>query len=176
VRRDGKIAVVERVRGALGANDSFVFMRSNGMTVGESTRLRFALAGGGARLMCVKNSLACVAFKQAGGAFDEVAGKALGLVLMAYSSDLISLSKAVCTFANDKKNVGLAEVVMGLFGGKVVDRAGVERMATMPSADEMRASIVHYIGHGPARLVSSLQQNPLRLVRVLRSYVDQVQS
>lgn len=174
--KENKVAFVERVSQVFKNNDSFVLLRASGIDTGKMTRLRFALNASGAKLLVVKNSLAHVALRNMDSAMSDSLSPYLShAVAMAYSNDVVSLSKAMCDFARDKKKGG-ADIIGGFFQGNALDRLGVERMSTMPSLDQMRAMVVAILGSRPRELISSLQYHPMLLIRVLELRRQQLDS
>ena len=88
------------------------------------------------------------------------------------SSDPVSAAKTLVSFAktNDKLTI-----IGGSLDGKVLDKAGVEALATLPSLDELRAKIIGMLT-APATKVARVTQAPAsQLARVIQARADQLQ-
>ncbi len=122
-----------------------------GLTVAEMTdfRLRMKNAGGGVRV--AKNKLAKIALK---GTPGEGMGNLLkGMTVLAYSEDPVAAAKAVEAFTKDNKKL---VVLGGAMGATPLDEAGVKAVASMPSREELIASIVACIGAPGSQLVAAI--------------------
>lgn len=171
MRRVDKVAFVERLSSVFTCSTSFVLVRCSGVSAARFTQLRFALYKENARILVTKNRLTRVALRDI-GKFSAMVQTMSGPMFVAHSDDVASLSKVVCAFVNDKHVAG-AKLICGMFGDRLLSAAEVARMATLPPIDEMRGSIVSLIGYAPRELAFSLQQNSMRLVSVLNSYLTE---
>ena len=95
-----------------------------------------------------------------------------GPTAMGTSSDPVAAAKVLVKFA--KENDKLA-IVGGSLDGKMLDKAGVEALATLPSLDELRAKLVGLM-NAPATKLARLSQAPAaKLARVIKARADQLQ-
>jgi large subunit ribosomal protein L10 len=144
-----------------------VVTRNLGMTVAQSTRLRNQMRDAGATYKVSKNKLARIALD--GTDYLSIGDMLTGPVGLATSTDPVAAAKVAVDFAksNDK-----FEIVGGAMGTTLLDPAGVQALATMPSLDELRAKIVGLI-QAPAQKLASLTQAPAaQLARVFQAYAD----
>ena len=122
-----------------------------GLTVAEMTdfRLRLKQAGGGVRV--AKNKLAKIALK--GTPAERMGDLLKGMTVLAYSQDPVAAAKAVEAFTKDNKKI---VVLGGAMGATPLDEAGVKAVASMPSREEIIASVVACIGAPGSQLASAI--------------------
>lgn len=122
-----------------------------GMSVAEMTdfRLRLKQAGGGVRV--AKNKLAKIALK--GTPAERMGDLLKGMTVIAYSADPVAAAKAVDDFTKSSKKL---VVLGGAMGDTPLDEAGVKAVASMPSREELIASVVACIGSPASQLVSAI--------------------
>jgi len=144
-----------------------VVTRNLGLTVAQSTALRAKMRDAGASFQVAKNRLAKLALKDTDyvGLEDFLTGPT-GL---AWSQDPVAAAKAVVDFAktNDK-----LEIVGGSMGATVLDEAGVRALATMPSLDELRATIVGLVNAPATKIARVVNEPAAKLARVFAAYGD----
>lgn len=136
-----------------------------GLSVAEITDLRVSVRKAGAGFKVTKNLLAKRAV--AGTAYEKVAHLFKGPTAVAYSSDPVSAAKALSEFA--KRNEKLV-LVGGAFGNTVLDKAGIQQLATLPSLDELRAKIIAMLQTPATRIAGVLQAPAGQLARVFGAY------
>lgn len=144
-----------------------VVTRNLGLTVAQSTELRIKMREAGATYKVSKNKLAKIALKDTD--YAGISDLLTGPVGLATSTDPVAAAKVVSDFAksNDK-----LEIVGGGMGATVLDVAGVNALASLPSLDELRAKIVGLI-QAPATKLAQLTNAPAsKLARVFAAYGD----
>ncbi|MGN6621735.1 MAG: 50S ribosomal protein L10 [Sphingomonas sp.] len=142
-----------------------VVTRNLGLTVAQSSDLRQKMREAGASYKVSKNKLAKIALKDTD--YAGISDLLTGPVGLATSSDPVAAAKVVAAFAktNDK-----LEIVGGAMGATVLDVAGVNALATLPSLDELRAKIVGLV-QAPATKLAQIAQAPAgQLARVFGAY------
>jgi large subunit ribosomal protein L10 len=144
-----------------------VVTRNLGLTVAQSTELRIKMREAGATYKVSKNKLAKIALKDTD--YAGISDLLTGPVGLATSTDPVAAAKVVSDFAktNDK-----LEIVGGGMGTTVLDQAGVNALASLPSLDELRAKIVGLV-QAPATKLAQLTNAPAsKLARVFAAYGD----
>lgn len=144
-----------------------VVTRNLGLTVAQSTELRIKMREAGATYKVSKNKLAKIALKDTD--YSGLSDLLTGPVGLATSTDPVAAAKVVSDFAktNDK-----LEIVGGGMGATVLDLAGVNALASLPSLDELRAKIVGLV-QAPATKLAQLTNAPAsKLARVFAAYGD----
>lgn len=144
-----------------------VVTRNLGMTVAQSTQLRTKMREAGAAYKVSKNKLAKIALE--GTDYAGISDLLTGPIGLATSADPVAAAKAAADFAktNDK-----FEIVGGAMGTQVLDAAGVQALATLPSLDELRAKIVGLIVAPATKLATITQAPAAQIARVLSAYAE----
>tara|TARA_R110002072_G_scaffold294581_1_gene464795 strand:- start:693 stop:1208 length:516 start_codon:yes stop_codon:yes gene_type:complete len=146
-----------------------VITHYSGLTVAELSALRGALREEGATFKVTKNSLAKLAIK--GTQFEGLDGMFTGPTGVASSQDPVAAAKVAHKFAKDNKKL---VIVGGALGSMVLDAAGVEAIAKLPSLDELRSKIIGLL-QAPATKVAGILQAPARnMVGVTKAYGEKV--
>ena len=133
----GKQAALAELETVFENSGAVVVTHYTGLSVAELTKLRTTLREQGGRLKVVKNRIAKIALKGKGG--DAAQDLFSGQVAIAYAEDPTVPAKATAEFAKDNEKLKL---IGGVMGAEVMDGAGVEALAKMPSREEMIATIV----------------------------------
>ena len=142
-----------------------VVTRNLGLSVGQSTDLRAKMRDVGASYKVAKNRLAKLALKDTD--YAGIEEFLTGPTALAYSVDPVAAAKAAVDFAktNDK-----LEIVGGAMGAQVLDAEGIKALASMPSLDELRGTIVGLV-NAPATKIAQLATAPAaKLARVFGAY------
>lgn len=142
-----------------------VVTRQSGLTVQEVTDLRRKIRAAGASYKVAKNRLTLRALE--GTPFKALGSLFTGPTAIAYSKDPVAAAKVVSTFAksNDKLTI-----VGGALGENVLDVAGVEALASLPSLDALRSQIIGLL-QAPATKVAVILQTPAgQVARVFGAY------
>jgi large subunit ribosomal protein L10 len=170
VNRQEKAELIETLQTTLNASTTVVVTHQVGMTVAESSDLRAKMREAGAGFKVTKNRIAKLALK--GTRYEELEGMFTGPTAIGTSDDPVAAAKALVDFAkaNDKLTV-----IGGSMDGKILDKAGVEALAKMPSLDELRGRLVGLI-QAPAAKIARVTQAPAgKVARVIKARADQLQ-
>lgn len=131
-----KQAVVAEVSAQVAQAQTIVLAEYRGIEVGDITRLRANARQSGVYLRVLKNTLARRAVQ--GTPFEGLAEQMVGPLLYGISADAVAAAKVVHEFArtNDK-----LVIKAGAYNGKVMDVAGVNALATVPSKEVLLAQL-----------------------------------
>ncbi len=131
-----KQAVVAEVSAQVVQAQTIVLAEYRGIEVGDITRLRANARQSGVYLRVLKNTLARRAVQ--GTPFEGLAEQMVGPLLYGISADAVAAAKVVHDFArtNDK-----LVIKAGAYNGKVMDVAGVNALATVPSKEVLLAQL-----------------------------------
>lgn len=163
--RNEKTEVVSALHESLKEMGVVVVTRNLGMSVAQSTQLRQKMREVGASYKVTKNRLAKIAIVDTDyAALDELL---VGPVGLATSSDPVAAAKAAIDFAktNDK-----LEIVGGAMGTTLLDAAGIKALASMPSLDQMRATLIGLIQAPATKLAVVTKEPAAQLARVFNAY------
>jgi large subunit ribosomal protein L10 len=129
-----------------------------GLTVAQITDLRRALRPAGAEVKVVKNTLAVMAAKAAGR--ENMAEIVQGPTALAFGfDDPIAPVKALTEHLRARRLT--IDIHGGWLEGKVLSRAEVESLATMPSKEQMIADVVGKL-QSPLYNFAGLLQSTIR--------------
>ena len=157
-------AIVELNRTFKNAN-LVVITRQSGLTVQEVTDLRRKIRAAGASYKVAKNRLTLRALE--GTPFKALGPMFTGPTAIAYSKDPVAAAKVVSIFAKENEKLS---IVGGALGENTLDVAGVQALATLPSLDALRATIIGLL-QAPATKVAGVLQAPAgQVARVLGAY------
>ncbi|WP_288417332.1 50S ribosomal protein L10 [uncultured Novosphingobium sp.] len=144
-----------------------VITRNLGMSVAQSTALRLKIRDAGATYKVAKNKLAQLAIKNTDYAGIDTMFS--GPTAIATSVDPVAAAKAVVDFA---KTTDKIEIVGGSMGTHVLNADGIKALASMPSLDEMRGTLIGLI-QAPATKIAQLTVAPAsKLARVFNAYAE----
>jgi large subunit ribosomal protein L10 len=161
--RPDKIEAVKKITADLKAADVYYFLDYRGLTFAEASELRARLVKVDASLKVVKNTLAKIAAADAGveGLNDLLQGP----TAIAYChGDPVRAAKTIQDFIKEKKK---AAVRGGKLERSLLTASDVERLAALPSREQLLAQLVGLIASPLTGLVNVLS-GPIRgLVVVL---------
>jgi large subunit ribosomal protein L10 len=138
-----------------------------GLTVADMQKLRTQMKQVGASVKVAKNRLAKIALEGTDAA--TISGLLKGPTLLAYSTDPVSAPKVAVDFAkaNDK-----LVILGGAMGVTSLDANGIKALATMPSLDELRGTLIGLV-QAPATKIAQLSTAPAaKLARVFGAYAN----
>jgi large subunit ribosomal protein L10 len=134
---EDKKAVVAEVSGELADAQTVAVAEYRGIEVGDLTALRKKAREAGVYLHVLKNTL--VRRAVVGTPFEELSGQLTGPLIYGISRDPVAAAKVLNDFAktNDK-----LVIKVGAYGGKVLDKAGVQALASIPGREELLARLL----------------------------------
>ena len=161
--RAEKAESIETLKGVFADAGAVVVTHYMGLTVAEMTDLRGRLRKEGAKLKVVKNRLAQ---KAMAGASEGAHALFKGPVAIAYAPDPVSAAKIATDYAKENDKFSIVGAIMG---ESVLDKDGVKALATLPSLDQLRATLIGLI-QAPATKIAAVVQAPAaQLARVLNA-------
>ena len=131
-----KQAVVSEVSAQVAKAQTIVVAEYRGIKVSDITGLRANARKSGVYFHVLKNTLARRAVQ--GTQFEPLADKMAGPLVYGISADAVAAARVVYDFAktNDK-----LVIKAGAFNGKVLDAAGVNALATVPTKEVLLAQL-----------------------------------
>ena len=142
-----------------------VVTRNLGLSVKQSTDLRAKMREAGGTYKVAKNRLAKLALKDT--QYEGLEEHLTGPTALAWSTDPVAAAKAAVDFAktNDK-----LEIVGGAMGSTQLNAEGVKALATMPSLDQLRGTIVGLINAPATKIARVVNEPAAKLARVFGAY------
>lgn len=170
MNRNEKAELIETLQSTLSEAAAVVVTHQTGLTVAESSDLRGRMREAGAGFKVTKNRLTKIALQ--GTKYEDISDLFTGPTAMGTSADPVAAAKVLVSFAKENDKL---TVIGGSLDGKVLDKAGVEALAKLPSLDELRAKLVGLL-NAPATQVARVTQAPAaKLARVIQARADQLQ-
>lgn len=137
----------------------------NKLTVAKDQELREQLRQAGAEYKVVKNTLARRAAK--GTPFEQAEEHFKGVTAVAFvKDDGIGLSKTLSKFLKDNKEVFSFKA--GVVEGRVIDLAGIETLATLPSKEDLMSKLLFLLQAPAQRLATVINAVPRNLAVVVK--------
>lgn len=132
-----KKAVVAEVSAEVAKAQTLVVAEYRGIEVGDLTGLRKKARESGVYLRVLKNTL--VRRAVADTSFAALAEQMSGPLIYSFSADPVAAAKVLHDFAKSNDKLVLKA---GCYGGKVLDKAGVQALASIPSREELLAKLL----------------------------------
>ncbi len=156
MNREEKADLLSELNGLFSNADIVVVSHYKGLTVQEVSDLRNRIRKAGAGFRVTKNRITRLALK--GTKFEGIADLFKGPTAIAFANDPVSACKACVEFAKENEKL---IVVGGAMGTGVLSIEEINRLATIPSMDELRAKII-----------GLLQAPGAQLARVTKAYSE----
>lgn len=157
--------IAEKMKNAQGA----VVVDYRGLNVAEVTELRSKAREQGVEYKVYKNAMMRFAAQESG--LEGLLPSLTGPNAIAFcESDAVATAKLMADFAKDHDKL---EIKAGVVEGKVIDAAGVDQLAKMPSRDELVAMTLRGLNAPIAGLVNVLNGTIKGLVVALGQIADQ---
>jgi len=167
VDRAQKEAVVAELGQIFSDSGVVVVAHYTGLTVAEMQDFRGRMRDAGGSVRVAKNRLAKIALE--GTPCEGMKDLLTGMTVLAYSEDPVAAAKVADGFA--KENDKLV-ILGGAMDGNVLDTAGVKTVASMPSREELIASIVSCIG-APASNIAGAIGAPASNIASILSTIEE---
>jgi large subunit ribosomal protein L10 len=166
-----KQAVVTEVAAVAKTAQSAVAAQYRGLSVAEMTKFRVSARQAGVYVRVVKNTLARRAIE--GTSFECMKGSLKGPLVLAFSQeDPGAAARVVKGFA--KEHDKLVTVALSI-GGELYPGSDLDRLASLPTLTEARASLVRVFAAPMTQLVRTLAEPAAMLARTLQARSEQAQ-
>ncbi len=158
-KRSEKHRDVEQLKTELATVSTVILTTFQGITVEEDTKLRRAVQAAGGRYRVVKNTLAERA--GAGTPAEPLLKNLTGTNSIAYTSaDPVALAKALTKVTKD---VPAFQFKAGVVEGRVLSIEEIQRLAQLPSKEELFSKIMFLLQAPAQRLAMALVAIPRNL-------------
>lgn len=157
-----KQADIENLKSTMESSEIVIVSQNKGMTVAQVTELRRSLRAQGAAYKVSKNTIVKIATK--GTKYESVNDLMVGpTALSTTTGEPLVVAKTIYDFA--KKLDGKLVIIGGAFGDMKLDAAAVEKLAKLPTLDQIRGT-----------LVGLIQAPAAQLARLAQAYADKPQA
>jgi large subunit ribosomal protein L10 len=152
-----KAAVVADMKEKLTSAQGAVLVGFTGLTVADVTKLRRKFLAAGVEYKVIKNTLTRIAANECG--LEGLGEHLEGPTALAYSTeDAVAPAKVLKAFIKETKTEAL-EIKAGIVDGQIIDVAGVNALADLPSREELLAKLVGSMQAPISGLVNVLHGN-----------------
>ena len=156
MNRDEKAQLLEDLKQLFNNSECIVVSLYKGWTREEIAKLRYNIRKAGAGFRVTKNRITRLALKDT--KFADVADLFKGPTAVAFAPDPISACKACVEFAKGNEKL---VIVGGALGTGALSVSEIQKLASIPSMDELRAKII-----------GLLQAPGAQLARVTKAYSE----
>ena len=132
-----------------------------GLTMTQLDELRSKMREHGIVFKITKNRITKLALEKTSR--KDLSKLFSGPTAVAMSNDAITSAKILTNFSKENQNL---KILGGIMGKDLLDVAGVQNIATLPSLDEARAKIVGIL-RSPAQKIASILLAPASNIAIL---------
>ena len=142
-------------------SEAVIVAHYQGLTVKQLDDLRKQMRKHGIIFKVTKNRITKLAIEKT--KCKELSNLFTGPTAVALSEDAITSAKILTKFSKDHDNL---KILGGIMGNDILDVAGVQNVASLPSLDEARAKIVGIL-RSPAQKIASILLAPAQKIAIL---------
>ena len=161
MNKEKKQTYIKNMTSELDKSDAVIVTHYQGLTVKQLDELRNRMREHGIQFKITKNRITKLALEKT--RCKELSKLFTGPTAIALSSDAITSAKILTNFSKENSNL---KILGGIMGNDVLDVAGVQNVATLPTLDEARAKIVGIL-RSPAQKIASILLAPASKIAIL---------
>ena len=143
------------------SSEAVIVAHYQGLTVKQLDELRSKMREHGIIFKITKNRITKLALEKT--RWKDLSNLFTGPTAVALSKDAITSAKILMNFSKENKNL---KILGGIMGNDILDVAGVQNVATLPTLDEARAKIVGIL-RSPAQKIASILLAPGSKIAIL---------
>jgi len=132
-------------------NKSVLVTHYQGLTMTQLDELRSQMREHGIQFKITKNRITKLAIEKT--KCKDLSNLFKGATAVAFSDDAIISARILSKFSKENQNLKL---LGGIMGEELLDQAGVQNVANLPTLDEARAKIVGILATPASKLISIL--------------------
>ena len=159
--KEKKQVYISEMSSQLDKAEAVIVAHYQGLTVKQLDELRKKMREHGIQFKITKNRITKLALEKT--RCKELSKLFTGPTAVALSSDAITSAKILTNFSKENSNL---KILGGIMGEDILDVAGVQNVATLPSLDEARAKIVGIL-RSPAQKIASILLAPASKIAIL---------
>ena len=142
-------------------SEAVIVTHYQGLTVKQLDDLRAKMREHGIIFKITKNRITKLALEKT--RCKDLSDLFSGPTAVALSKDAITSAKILTNFSKENKSL---KILGGIMGNDILDVAGVQNVATLPTLDEARAKIVGIL-RSPAQKIASILLAPASKIAIL---------
>ena len=171
VDRAQKEKVVDELGQIFESSGVVVVAHYAGLTVAEMQALRARAREADCGVRVAKNRLAKIALE--GKPCASVADFLTGMTVLTYSEDPVAAAKVAEEFAKENSKF---DILGGAMGDNGLDRAGVKAVSSMPSREELIASIAGCIGAPASNISGAIGASASNIASILSTLEEKAEA
>ena len=141
--------------------EAVIVTHYQGLTVNQLDELRKKMREHGIKFKITNNRITKLALEKT--RCNEISNLFTGPTAVALSEDAITSAKILTKFSKENENL---KILGGIMGADVLDVAGVQNVASLPTLEESRAKIVGILS-SPAQKIASILLAPASKIAIL---------
>ena len=161
MHKDKKKSYIEEMKSFFSKTSSVFVTHYQGLTVKQIDELRAEMRKHGVLFKITKNRITKLALEKT--KCKNLSNLFTGPTAVALSEDAITSAKILTKFSKENENL---KILGGIMGSDILDLAGVQNVATLPTLDEARAKIVGIL-RSPAQKIASILLAPASKIAIL---------
>ena len=159
--KEKKQIYIDQMKTQFDQSDAVIVAHYQGLTVMQLDELRAKMREHGIQFKITKNRITKIALENT--KCKELTELFKGPTAVALSKDAITSAKILTNFSKDNKNL---KILGGIMGKDILDVAGVQNVATLPTLDDARAKIIGIL-RSPAQKLASILLAPGSKIAIL---------
>jgi large subunit ribosomal protein L10 len=132
-------------------NEAILVTHYQGLTMSQLDGLRAEMRDHGIKFQITKNRITKLALEKT--KCKDLSNLFVGPTAVAFSNDAIMSARILSKFAKTNENLKL---LGGIMGSDVLDQAGLQNVANLPTLNEARSNIVGILAASASKFVSIL--------------------
>ena len=161
MNKDQKKQYIEEMTAQFDKSEAVIVTHYQGLTVSQLDDLRKRMREHGIIFKITKNRITKLALEKT--KCKDISNLFSGPTAVAMSEDAITSAKILTKFSMENENL---KILGGIMGKDILDVAGVQNVATLPTLDEARAKIVGIL-RSPAQKIASILLAPASKIAIL---------
>ena len=152
---------IEKMSSQFDKSKAVIVTHYQGLTMQQLDDLRSRMREHGIQFKITKNRITKLALQKT--RCKELSDLFSGPTAVALSEDAITSAKILTKFSKENSKL---KILGGIMGSDILDVAGVQNVATLPTLDEARAKIVGIL-RSPAQKIASILLAPASKIAIL---------
>ena len=161
MNKDQKKQYIEEMTAQFDKSEAVIVTHYQGLSVSQLDDLRKKMREHGVKFKITKNKITKLALEKT--KCKDISNLFTGPTAVAMSKDAIISAKILTNFSKENEKL---KILGGIMGNDILDVAGVQNVATLPTLDEARAKIVGIL-RTPAQKIASILLAPASKIAIL---------
>ena len=149
--REQKKDYITKMESEFQNNEAVLVTHYQGLNMNQLDELRSQMREHGIKFQITKNRITKLAIEKT--KCKDLSNLFTGATAVAFSNDAIMSARILSKFAKTNENLKL---LGGIMGSDILDQAGVQNVANLPTLDEARANIIGILAAPASKFVSIL--------------------